>query len=292
LPPAGQWVRLEVPAALVGLEGEAVVGMNHGVYDGRAVWDRSGARAGDAAPTTHGITGQIQADGAPLAGVGLGASAGANCTATDANGSFGCTVPVGWSGTITPQAVGYAIEPTSRVYSDVRLDLVGQDFTATAVNETVWMDDSVPAGAVTNAMNDSWRWVTGEPLPYAGTRALGSVLADGRHQQWWQGAGPLAVGAGDVLYVHVWLDPSAPPRQIWLEWRDADGSWLHAAYWGEPMVYADHFLDMGALPPAGQWVRLEVPAALVGLEGEAVVGMNHGVYDGRAVWDRSGSTSH
>lgn len=49
---------------------------------------------------------------------------------------------------------------------------------------------------------------------------------------------------------------------------------------------------MGGLPPAGQWVRLEVPASYVGLEGKTVSGMSFGYYRqndrARASWDVSG----
>jgi hypothetical protein len=41
-------VRLEVPAALVGLEGAAITGMSFNLYDGRATWDRAGVLS----PTT------------------------------------------------------------------------------------------------------------------------------------------------------------------------------------------------------------------------------------------------
>jgi hypothetical protein len=45
---------------------------------------------------------------------------------------------------------------------------------------------------------------------------------------------------------------------------------------------------MGALPAAGGWVRLEVPASLVGLQGAAVDGMAFTLYGGRATWDHAG----
>ena len=48
---------------------------------------------------------------------------------------------------------------------------------------------------------------------------------------------------------------------------------------------------MGGLPAAGQWVRLEVPASLVGLEGRTLSGMNFILYNGRAAWDYTGKSS-
>jgi len=42
------------------------------------------------------------------------------------------------------------------------------------------------------------------------------------------------------------------------------------------------------LPATGQWVRLEVPASLVGLEGQSVDGMAFTLFNGRATWDQTG----
>ncbi len=45
---------------------------------------------------------------------------------------------------------------------------------------------------------------------------------------------------------------------------------------------------MGPLPVAGQWVRLEVPASLIGLEGQTLNGMAFTRFNGRATWDYAG----
>ena len=45
---------------------------------------------------------------------------------------------------------------------------------------------------------------------------------------------------------------------------------------------------MGGLPPTGQWVRLAVPAAQVGLEGSTLNGMAFTLQGGRATWDYAG----
>jgi hypothetical protein len=81
------------------------------------------------------------------------------------------------------------------------------------------------------------------------------------------------------------------PREVMLQWND--GSWEHRAYWGENLVAfgldgTGSRRSMGALPPAGRWLRLEVPAALVGLEGRVVHGMAFTLWDGRATWGRAG----
>ena len=61
-----------------------------------------------------------------------------------------------------------------------------------------------------------------------------------------------------------------------------------------PIVMIERCLDegtraarflVGPLPPLGQWVRLEVPARAVGLEGSILKGMAFTLYGGQATWD-------
>src|SRR6185295_10461596 len=75
-----------------------------------------------------------------------------------------------------------------------------------------------------------------------------------------------------------------------------DGTWEHRAYWGANLISwgTDGTVSrryMGALPAAGQWVRLSVPAVQVGLEGAIVNGMAFTLYGGRATWDYAGKSS-
>jgi subtilisin family serine protease len=211
LPLAGQWVRLEVPAGLVGLEGRTLGGMALTLYGGRAAWDHVGKAASQ----------------------------------------------------LPPQPPG----------------------------ETVWVEDSVPAGATFGGVNDRWNWVT-NPAPFSGVAAHQSDSFAGLHQHYFYNATQtLSVGAGDKLFAYVYLDPSAMPSEVMLQW--SDGSWEHRAYWGANNIDwgvegTESRRHMGPLPAAGQWVRLEVPAGLVGLEGRAVHGMAFTLFGGRASWDRVG----
>ncbi len=74
------------------------------------------------------------------------------------------------------------------------------------------------------------------------------------------------------------------------EWAS---NWEHRAYWGANNInLGDNNSDsrryMGPLPPAGQWVRLEVPASAVGLANRTVSGMAFTLYNGKATWDYAG----
>lgn len=160
------------------------------------------------------------------------------------------------------------------------------------------MDDAVPAGAGTSVTGgDSWTWVSSNPSPYRGTKAHQSTLSSGLHSHSFNWAGAqLTVNAGESLYTYVYLDPANPPSQIMLAWNTTAGDWEHRAYWGADQInYGVNGTAsrryMGALPPAGQWVRLEVPASAVGLEGATLQGMDFALFGGRATFDYTGTSA-
>jgi hypothetical protein len=167
---------------------------------------------------------------------------------------------------------------------------------ASPAADVVWWDDALPPGAIAYSMdNDSWTWVSDHPRPFSGALAHQSESSPGLHFHFFAFARePLAIGASDVLFAHVYLDPGNPPRTVMLTW--CTDTWEHRAYWGENLI--GEGVDgssgrryMGPLPPAGRWIRLEVPASAVGLEGRHVHGMGFNLYDGRAAWDRAGKTT-
>ena len=115
-------------------------------------------------------------------------------------------------------------------------------------------------------------------------------------QHYFTGAAqPLIIGTGDKLFASVYLDPQNPPKAIMLQWND--GSWEHRAYWGTAQIpFGDHNTPgqrhRGALPEPGQWVRLEVPADLVGLNaGAKVHGWAFTQFGGTVTWDTAGLTT-
>jgi uncharacterized repeat protein (TIGR01451 family) len=163
-------------------------------------------------------------------------------------------------------------------------------------NTVLWVDDLVPArGMVTSSGGDSWKWVTSNPTPFSGTAAHQSSISPGFHQHTFRlTIEPLSVSTGDTMIAYVYLDPTYVPTEVMLGWHD--GYYEHRAYWGANRI--DLGTDgtetrryMGPLPAVGQWVRLEVPASAVGLEGLTLNGMSFNLYDGRATWDAAGLTT-
>ena len=160
----------------------------------------------------------------------------------------------------------------------------------------VWVEDALPAGATGHTQFETaWNWVSSSPAPFSGVQGHQSESVSGTHQHYFDGATDrLTIGTGDSVIVYVFLDATAMPDQIMLQWKAGD--WNHRAYWGANSINwgtdgTDSRRFMGPLPAAGQWVRLEVPARQVGLEGQTIDGMAFALFGGRATWDRAGKTS-
>ena len=94
-----------------------------------------------------------QGGGSPLSGVVFLAADGGNCTASNASGQYSCTVPAGWSGSVTAWLDAYIFSPESRNYANVTANQAAQDYASTAVHKlsgTVTMN-GVPLSNVTLA---------------------------------------------------------------------------------------------------------------------------------------------
>ena len=319
LPPTGQWVRLEVPASAVGLEGAAISGMAFTLFDGRVTWDVTGvsstppfpeiafsaasysvdeaagaatitvSRSGDTSGTV--TVDYATADDTAAAGIDYTATSG-TLTFTDGEDTQTFSVPILDDGVMEAnETVNLSLTAPSGanlgVITDAVLTINDNDS-----NDAPWFDDAIPAGA---RPFGSWNWISGGPVPYSGNLAHQSTLAGGLHQHYFtNAAAPLQVQTGETLYVYVYLDPANPPSEVMLQWNAA--GWEHRAYWGADLIAwgvngTDSRRYMGPLPPAGQWARLDIPASEVGLENTAISGMAFTLFDGRATWDVTGVSS-
>ena len=179
---------------------------------------------------------------------------------------------------------------------------IGIDSQSPQAGEFIWFDDTLPTGAVTHTDDEGWYWVDANPGAFSGSKSHQSRnfgqsnIGSGIHKHYFEGATvTLPLNLGDKLFSYVFLDINNMPREIMLEWKDASG-WEHRAYWGANTINAgtdgtNSRRYMGAIPKPGQWVKLEVPASIVGLEGAALNGMAFTLDAGRATWDLTGKAT-
>jgi hypothetical protein len=156
--------------------------------------------------------------------------------------------------------------------------------------DTVWIEDAIPTSG---AASGTWIWDTTEKA--SGTQSHTEPGAVGFHQHYVDNAfsTPLTLASGDNLVCYVLIDPCDPPQEVMLQWKGDDGTWEHRAFWGLDLIAQGTAgtasrLGMGALPAAGAWARLELPASSVGLAGHSVGGMAFSLDGGHAWFDRAG----
>lgn len=179
---------------------------------------------------------------------------------------------------------------------------IGIDSQSPQAGEFIWFDDALPTGAVSHTDDEGWYWVDANPGAFSGakshqSRNFGqSDPGAGIHKHYFDAAtSTLPVNAGDKLFSYVFLDINNMPREIMLEWKDAN-DWEHRAYWGQNNINfgtdgTNSRRYMGPLPKASTWVRLEVLASQIGLEGATLNGMSFVLDGGRATWDLAGKTT-
>ena len=164
-------------------------------------------------------------------------------------------------------------------------------------SEVVWFEDAPPAGAVLATPGTgiyAWSWPTTQFASGSSSHSDG-VHAGGHEHYFTAATAVLTPANGDVLVTYALIDPCNPVRELMLQWNDGSG-WEHRAYWGDDLLPwgtngTVSRYRMGPLPPAGQWVRLEIPASLIGVAGVNLKGVSFDAYDGQVWFDRTGKLS-
>ncbi len=156
-----------------------------------------------------------------------------------------------------------------------------------------WIDDAQENGGTTSG---SWTFVGSDQVEaLSGAKARRQEGSEIVQHFFHDADRRVRIGAQDRFFTHVWIDPESPPDTLMLQIH-AGATWEHRAYWGADKINfggigrkGPGHRHQGPLPAAGQWVRLEVDAATLGLvPGEEVDGMAFTQFGGRAYWDRSG----
>ena len=162
-----------------------------------------------------------------------------------------------------------------------------------------WVDEAAPpAKTVTGDEADGgvngWKWTDAGP-------AFRGALAWERNtryqgQSYFEGAEkPVTAGEGDTAFVHVYIEPGGNPQAVMLQVHTLKEGWEHRAVWGR--INAISFgkantpsrLPRGELPGRGEWVRLEVPLAKIGVgPGEVIDGLAFTQRGGHVRWDAAG----
>jgi len=163
--------------------------------------------------------------------------------------------------------------------------------------ELVWIEDDFPSKADVKTDGPPLQWVTAaEGQVFSGQRAI-RRSGKGLHQVYFANCpAPLTIHGGDKLFAYVYLDPKDPPKSIMLQYHVME--WANRANWGDPDAIpfgkkgTTEKVQVGDLPEAGKWIRLEVTAASLGLRpGTKIAGMAFTQFAGTVYWDKAGLVS-
>ncbi|HEX6098259.1 MAG TPA: hypothetical protein VF432_18165 [Thermoanaerobaculia bacterium] len=154
--------------------------------------------------------------------------------------------------------------------------------------DTVWIDDTLPAGAT---LGGSGSWDTAHKTSGTQSLATGGAAASGLHTVSVSGAtATLQVDTGDKLVVNMLLNDCMPANEVLIRYHTVSGltktAWIGSYHGIEP---PDAYY-YGAIPAAGQWVRVEIPASNLGLEGQVIDGVQIDAFAGFAYFDAIGKT--
>jgi len=166
---------------------------------------------------------------------------------------------------------------------------------AVVETETVWFEDDFPSGAqVKFGPGGPTTFVdSASGRVFSGKRALKRTDTAVSQDYYDVGAEPLVLPPAGKFFAYVYLEPKELPKSIMLQFNK--GGWKHRAVWGDydsvpfGAVNTTERVNMGPLPAAGEWVRLEVPFDKLGLApGDQLAGFAFTQFAGTVFWDKLG----
>ncbi|MEY4482636.1 MAG: hypothetical protein RL693_88, partial [Verrucomicrobiota bacterium] len=163
-------------------------------------------------------------------------------------------------------------------------------------SEVVWFEDGFPAGVKVDVAGAPTCLITKDQGPvFSGTTALKRTATDVA-QDFFAGGVSYDIPPNGKISTYCYIDPVNPPKAIMVQYH-VDG-WNHRAVWGDEgaipfgKVRTPEKVQMGGLPKAGEWVKLEVTTEKLGLKpGMKVTGYAFTQFGGTVHWDRMSISS-
>jgi uncharacterized membrane protein/mono/diheme cytochrome c family protein len=152
--------------------------------------------------------------------------------------------------------------------------------------EVVWVEDAVPTSAKPVG---AWKFAAAPDQPvFSGKLShTEAETAPVQLQHLFSGA-KFPVSPKDVLFTYVYIDAANPPKEIMLQFHTGK-DWSRAC-WGEDVIPFKPKTNLGPLPKAGGWVRLDIPAEKIGFDKPDIIdGISFDQFGGKVYWDKSGA---
>jgi IPT/TIG domain-containing protein len=148
--------------------------------------------------------------------------------------------------------------------------------------DQVWADDEFVEDSQNWGLWDASQSASGAQSFQAGA----GEGALGRHWAYvYDDLPPHKLNPGDAFFVDVLIDPCNPPQELKLEFWANVGNDAVRLVWGDvdPLEAGPSAINMGPVPSAGEWHRLQIPFEDMGLVGANLYSVFFEHYDG-VVW--------
>jgi hypothetical protein len=157
--------------------------------------------------------------------------------------------------------------------------------------DTVWIDDTLPSGAsLQNNSGTSIHWDSSQSA--SGSQSLASGYHGNRNYNFFVNSLSQPVATGKDVVFYVLLNECAPPEELMIRWYNTVTGYT-VTYWGTPGRLGGESggVNMGAMPAAGEWVRIAIPASLMGIEQSTVTRLDINYAGGQMWFDHFGTAT-
>jgi len=163
-------------------------------------------------------------------------------------------------------------------------------------SETVWFEDDFPAKANVGVLGAPTAFVSKDQGPvFSGERSLKRTAKEVA-QDFFSSGVSFTIPPNGIISAQCYVDPANLPKAVMIQFFV--GGWNHRAVWGEEgaipfgKVRTPERVVVGQLPKAGEWAKLEVSTAKLGLKpGMKVTGFAFTQFGGTVYWDHLAMSS-